>query len=837
MWRSCLPKVFLANKPLFVKKEEEAMTTQASQNNSSTIRRAAVIGSGVMGAGIAAHLANAGMRVTLLDIVPHSLTAEEERQGLTLSDAKVRNRLANAAIAKMGKSQPAQLYDPAWSSRITPGNLTDHLELLGEADWIVEAVVERLDIKREVLEAIEAARRPGSIVSTNTSGLSAASMAEGRSKEFRQHFAVTHFFNPPRYMKLVEIVPTEDTTSEVIQLLTEVCEKRLGKGVVLAKDTPNFIANRIGTYGMLVTLEDTLAFGLTVEEADALTGPAMGRPKTATLRMLDLVGLDTLLHVVDNVRERSNDPAEQKVFARPPLLEKLAASGRLGEKTGAGFYRKVKGKGGSEIESLKLDTLEYGPKRSVNSPVIDASKAAKGAAAKVKALLRTDPQDRYAKFAWSTIKKTLLYAAAQVGVIADSISDIDRAMRWGFNWELGPFELWDAIGLRKSVQQMQKEGDAIPEWVAAWLEAGHESFYKVEGTERVYAASGAYKREVEEADSVSLTALKAAGKTVLSTSGASLIDIGDDVVLLEFHSPNNAIGGDILSAIRQSTEEVSQNWRGLVIANEGKNFCVGANLMLLLMEAQSGDWDEVEDIIRFFQSSMLGLKRLDRPVVAAPHRMTLGGGVEACLPADRIIYSPETYFGLVETGVGLIPAGGGCKEAAAMAAERAFIANGGKPGGDLQPHLNALFETIALAKSSTSGYEVRRLGLMRPQDKVIMRQEARITEAKRAVLELDRAGYSPPAEERIRVAGREGRAVLKVAVQAMQLSGHISEHDALIAGKLGSVLAGGDIQPGAEVSEQYMLDLECEAFLSLCGERKTQERMSHMLATGKPLRN
>ncbi|WP_141504614.1 3-hydroxyacyl-CoA dehydrogenase/enoyl-CoA hydratase family protein [Paenibacillus luteus] len=813
------------------------MALQASPKHASSIRQAAVIGSGVMGAGIAAHLANAGMRVSLLDVVPQTLTEEEERQGLALADAKVRSRLASAAIARMGKSQPAQLYDPSWSSRITPGNLTDHLALLGEADWIIEAVVERLDVKREVLSMIEAARKPGAIVSTNTSGLSAASMVGERSEEFRQHFGVTHFFNPPRYMKLVEIVPTVDTAPAVVSLLKEVCEKRLGKGVVIAKDTPNFIANRIGTYDMLVTLQDALAFGLTVEETDALTGPAMGRPKTATLRMLDLVGLDTLLHVVDNVRERSEDPLEQAVFARPQLLEQLVASGRIGEKSGAGFYRKVKGKGSSEIEALRLDTLEYGPKRLVSSPVIDASKAAKGAAAKVKALLRTDPQDRYARFAWSTIKKTLLYAAAQVGIIADSLSDIDRAMRWGFNWELGPFELWDAIGLRKSVQQMQKEGETIPAWVLAWLGEGHESFYKAEGSERVYASSGAYKSEEREADSLSLAALKASGKTVLSTSGASLIDIGDDVVLLEFHSANNAIGGDILSAIQQSVREVSQNWRGLVLANEGRNFCVGANLMLLLMEAQSGEWDEVEEIIRFFQSSMLALKRLDRPVVAAPHRMTLGGGVEACLPADQIIYSPETYFGLVETGVGLIPAGGGCKEAAAMAAERALIASGGKAGGDLQPHLNALFETIALAKTSSSGYEVSRLGLMRPQDRVIMRQEARFGEAKRAVLELDRAGYLPPAEGRIRVAGREGNAVLKVAVQAMRLSGHISGHDALIAGKLASVLAGGDIQPGAEVSEQYLLDLECDAFLSLCGERKTQDRMSHMLATGKPLRN
>ncbi|MBD2872416.1 3-hydroxyacyl-CoA dehydrogenase/enoyl-CoA hydratase family protein [Paenibacillus arenilitoris] len=815
------------------------MTIQGSRRSASLIRRAAVIGSGVMGAGIAAHLANAGMRVLLLDVVPQALTAEEEKQGLTLADARVRNRLAAAAVGRMGKAQPAQLYDPAWTARIMPGNLADHAAELGEADWIVEAVVERLDVKREVFAAVDAHRRPDTIVTTNTSGLSAASMAEGRSESFRRHFAVTHFFNPPRYMKLVEIVPTADTAPEVVSLLREACEKRLGKGVVIAKDTPNFIANRIGTFGMLVTLEDTLGYGLTVEEADALTGPAMGRPKTATFRMLDLVGLDTLLHVVDNVRERSENPGERAVFARPAVLERLVAGGRTGEKAGAGFYRKIKGKNGSEIESLRLDTLEYGPRRPVSSPVIDAAKAAKGTAAKAKALLLTDPRDRYARFAWSTIKKTLLYSAEQVGVIADSITDIDRAMRWGFNWELGPFELWDAIGLRRSVQQMKEEGETVPEWVEALLADGRESFYKTDGERRLYAAGSGYEREEQEADAIALAALKASGKTVLSTAGASLIDIGDDVVCLEFHSPNNAIGGDILSAIRRSVKEVEQNWRGLVLANEGRNFCVGANLMLLLMEAQSGEWEEVEDIIRFFQASMLDLKRLERPVVAAPHRMTLGGGVEACLPADQIIFSPETYFGLVETGVGLIPAGGGCKEATAMAAERALAPGGGKQAGDgdVQPQLNALFETIALAKTSSSGYEVGRLGLMRPQDRVIMRQEARIAEAKRAVLELDRAGYAPPPEKRVRVAGREGKAVLKVAVQAMRLGGHISEHDALIAGKLAHVLAGGDVRPGAEVSEQYLLDLECEAFLSLCGEAKTQQRMSHMLATGKPLRN
>ncbi|MFX3633244.1 MAG: 3-hydroxyacyl-CoA dehydrogenase NAD-binding domain-containing protein [Candidatus Pristimantibacillus sp.] len=800
-------------------------------NRTGAVKRAAVIGSGVMGAGIAAHLANAGMRILLLDIVPQSLTAEEESLGLTLEHPHVRNRLAKSALQRLVKTKPAPLYDAKFATAITAGNLEDHLAELSEVDWIIEAVVERLDVKRELLARVETVWRPGTLVSTNTSGLSVAEMTEGRSEAFRQHFAATHFFNPPRYMKLVEVVPTPDTDPEVVAKLTELCEKRLGKGVVAAKDTPNFIANRIGAYGMLVTLEETIRFGLTIEEADALTGPAMGRPKTATFRMLDLVGLDTLLHVVDNVRERSDNPAEREVFTRPPILEQLVASGRLGEKSGSGFYRKVKSaKGGSEIEALDLKSLTYLPKRQISSTVIDAAKSAKGSAAKVRALLQAEPGNRFSLFAWHSIKRTLLYAAEQVDVIADSIVDVDKAMKWGFSWELGPFELWDAIGVNASVQRMRAEGDEVPEWVLNWLDQGNSSFYGAEDGKRVYVSHGAYVKEQQDQDDISLYALKESGKTVLRTSGASLIDLGDEVVCLEFHSPNNAIGGDILDAIRQTTEEVSSNWRGLVIANEGRNFCVGANLMLLLMEAQNEEWDEVENIIRLFQSSMLGLKRLDRPVVAAPHRMTLGGGVEACLPADLIIYSPETYFGLVETGVGLIPAGGGSKEAVIMAANRAS-------GGDIQPHLNALFETIVMARTSTSGFDVEQLGLKRPQDRVIMRQDARIAEAKRAVLELDRAGYSAPQESRIRVAGREGKAVMRLGVKSMQLSGMISKHDALIATKLAHVLAGGDASPGTEVSEQYLLDLECEAFLSLCGERKTQERMSHVLATGKPLRN
>lgn len=883
------------------------------------IRRAAVIGSGVMGAAIAGHLANAGMRVTLLDIAPRALTPEEEKAGLTLERPEVRRRLASSAIAKLKTSKPAALYDAAFANRITPACLEDDAAVLAEAEWIVEAVTERQDIKRNVLDIIERNRALGALVSTNTSGLSVTELTEGRSSDFRQHFLATHFFNPPRYMKLVEIVPTPDTDVSALLRLTEVCERQLGKGVVVAKDTPNFIANRIGTYGMMVTLEEQVRFGLTVEEVDALTGPAMGRPKTATFRMLDLVGLDTLLHVVDNVRERSSDPEDASVFARPAVLERLVAEGRLGEKSGGGFYRKQRSASGrSEIEALSLQTHEYAPSAKVSSPIIDASKAAKGAGAKAQALLagvwkapiiptgpavseapaaslsaelqtpaapstaaQQQPQSngetasitgiaepapapadsanasptsvpsttaaiappspaalpkdvRYALFAWHSLKRTLLYAARQVGVIADNIVDIDRAMEWGFNWELGPFALWDSLGVERTVNRMKAEGDTIPTWVEEWLAAGNRTFYQQEGLHRFYVSDGRYRELQEPPDSISLAALKSSGRTIFSNTGASLIDLGDEVACLEFHSQNNAIGADILSAIRRSAEEVGRNWRGLVIANEGRNFCVGANLMLLLMEAQSGEWDEVEEIIRTFQDSMLRLKRLDRPVVAAPHRMTLGGGVEACLPADQIIFSPETYYGLVETGVGLIPAGGGCKEAAIMAASRATTGH----AGSLHEQLVPLFETIAMAKTTTSGYEAASLGFKRPQDTVIARQDARIVEAKRAVLALDQAGYTAPdTNARIPIAGREGKAILLLAVDSMKRGGYISAHDARIASKLAHVIAGGDAAPGAEVSEQYLLDLECEAFLALLGEPLTQQRMRYMLETGKPLRN
>lgn len=797
--------------------------------SSRNITKAAVIGSGVMGSGIAAHLANAGIPCLLLDIVPTSLTPEEEKAGLTLDHPKVRSRLASKAIAALPKSSTAPLYSADFVERITPGNTEDHLGQLKDVDWIIEVVTERLDIK-SIFKQIEGVRKEGTIVSTNTSGISVHAMVEDCSEEFRRHFLGTHFFNPPRHMKLLEMIPGFDTDPDITQFMVEFCTKRLGKGVVLAKDTPNFISNRIGIYGLLVTLQEMVKNSYTVEEVDAATGPVLGRPKSATFRTLDLVGIDTFVHVARNVYDSVPDGEEKDVFTVPDVMNELVTRGWIGEKGGQGFYKKVKGDQGSQILSLNLSTMEYNPSAKVSSPSIEAAKAVKGAKRKIKAFLGT--QDRYSELAWSVLKQVLVYAADKLGEIADSIQDIDNAMKWGFNWELGPFETWDLIGLPESVQRMETEGTIVPAWVKDWIATGNKSFYQQKDGEVFHYYKGEYTGVEVQPELISLQALKLQNRIIRSNTGANLIDIGDGVACLEFTSPNNAIGADILVMIQQSVDEVRANYRGLVLANEGRNFCVGANLMIMLMEAQSGDWDEVDDIIRLFQGSMMKLKALEKPVVAAPHRMTLGGGVEACLPADRIIFSAETYFGLVETGVGLIPAGGGCKELVLRTSNRHPDKE-----SDLQPEINKIFEMVAMAKTSTSGHEAIRMGYGRSVDSVVMNQDYRIYEAKQAVLAMDRTGYAPPQPGKARVVGRDGRAVLQMGAIDMRRSGYISDHDLLIAKKLAHILTGGDVPAGTVVSEQHLLDLEREAFLSLLGEVKTQQRMQHMLAKGKPLRN
>lgn len=795
-----------------------------------TIRNAAVIGSGVMGAAIAAHLANSGIPCLLLDIVPAALTPEEEAAGLALSSPKVRNRLAAQAIAGLKKAKQAAFYEEAFAERLTPGNLEDHLHLLSGVDWIVEVVVERLDVKKQVLKRIESVWQTGTIVSTNTSGISLRDMTADCGDDFKKHFLGTHFFNPPRYMKLLEIIPGERTDPAILSFMKDFCEKRLGKGVVICKDTPNFIGNRIGVFNFLVTLREMEAQGLTVEEVDAVTGPLMGRPNSATFRTLDYVGIDVLQHASNNVKDQMRDEAEAVMFEVPEIVRELVGRGWIGEKRGQGFFKRVKGASGSEIHALNLKTFEYAVSAKVSADSLAAANKAKGAEGKLKTLLAAD--DRYAAFAWNVLKHTLLYSAEKLGEIADSIVDIDRAMKWGYNWELGPFELWDAIGLPSSAERMEAEGLTVPSWVKEWISAGHSSFYQNRQGTVFHYQSNQYKNMESRPEIISLQALKANGKTILSNADASLIDLGDDVACLEFHSKGNSLGQLSVEMIVRSVAEAERNYRGLVLANEGKNFCAGANIAELLATAKAGEWDRLDETIRQFQQAIQALSGLSRPYAAAPHQKTLGGGVEVCLPADVIVFSPETYFGLVETGIGVLPAGGGCKELALRASRQHR-----DPKADLQPAINRAFETIAMAKVSTSGFDTDRLGFMRPTDIVIANSDFRIYEAKMAVLNLDRSGYRKPLPEKIRVVGEEGKAVMKFMAYSLHESENCSEHDRKVANHVAHVLAGGDVPAGSRVTEQYLYDLEREAFASLLGEAKTQQRVEHVLTTGKPLRN
>jgi len=791
------------------------------------IGKVAVLGSGIMGSGIAAHLANIGIPTLLLDIVPRELTEAEEKKGLTLEDKAVRNRLAADSIQKLKKQKPAPLTKKDNIEFIEAGNMEDDMKRLSEVDWILEVVVENLDIKKKVFAQVDEFRKQGSIVSSNTSGISVEAMAEGRSDDFRSHFLGTHFFNPPRYLKLLEIIPTKETSKEVFDFMREFGEDTLGKGVVEAKDTANFIANRIGTYGLLVTVREMVKRGYSIGEVDSVTGPAIGRPKSATFRTLDVVGLDTFLHVAKNVYDQV-DGDEKEVFNPPAFMKEMADKKMLGSKTGKGFFKKIKGEKGSEIVELDYNTMEYVERQKLKAPSVQQSKQAKGKPAKMKALIYAD--DRAGELLWNVLKPTLLYAAEKCSEVAHSINDVDLAMKWGFGWELGPFETWDAIGVEKSVARMKEEGESIPAWVEEMLEKGFTSFYESYDS---YYHNGEYSKAKINPKVINLKSLKANDKVIMKNTGASLIDLGDDIACLEFTSPNNSIGLDVLQMINKSVEEVEKNYKGLVINNQGKNFCVGANLMMMLMEAQDMNFPELDLVIRQFQKSMAKIRYSGRPVVAAPFAMTLGGGTEVCLPSASIQASSETYMGLVEAGVGLIPGGGGNKELYLRQIERL-------PEGvavDYQAIANQVFETIAMAKVGTSAQEAEELGFIRPQDGISINGDHLLHDAKQKALYLANAGYQPPKRKKIPVVGETGYATMLLGAKTMKSSGYISEHDLKIAGKLAFTLAGGRIAKGSKVDEQYLLDLEREAFLSLIGEPKTQQRMQHMLTKGKPLRN
>ncbi|THE14198.1 3-hydroxyacyl-CoA dehydrogenase/enoyl-CoA hydratase family protein [Bacillus timonensis] len=791
-----------------------------------SIKRAAVLGSGVMGSGIAAHLANIGIPTLLLDIVPRELLEVEKKKGLTLESKEVRNRLSNTAVQKLLKQKPAPLTSKENIALITTGNFEDDLAKLSEVDWIIEVVVENLDVKKKVFSQIDEVRKPGSIVSSNTSGISVEAMAEGRSEDFQKHFLGTHFFNPPRYLKLLEVIPTKNTSPEVLTFMKTFGEDVLGKGVVEAKDTPNFIANRIGTYGLLVTVREMLKGGYSIGEVDSVTGPMIGRPKSATFRTLDVVGLDTFIHVANNVYDQV-DGEEKEVFNVPDFMKKMQEKGWLGSKTGQGYFLKQ----GKEILELNPETLEYQERKKLQTPVTASIKQVKGTANKLKTLLYAE--DRAGKLLWNITSPALIYSANLLGEIADDIVAIDEAMKWGFGWQLGPFEMWDAIGLENSVKKMEAEGSQIPAWIQEMLAKGNTTFYKRENGAVSYYQNGEYKACKVNPKNIHIKTLKETNGVIKKNSGASLIDLGDDVALLEFTSPNNAIGFDIIQMINYSIEEVAKNYKGLVIGNQAKNFCVGANLAMILMEAQDDNFYDIELVVRNFQQAMMNIKYSEKPVVVAPFGMTLGGGAEICLPAAKIQASSETYMGLVEVGVGVIPGGGGNKELYINHLQ-------GMPTGvevNLQNVANKVFETIAMAKVSTSAEEARTNNFLTKDDGISFNGDHLIYDAKQSVLALSAQGYKAPVRKKVPVVGETGYATLLLGAQAMKYSGYISDHDLKIAKKLAWVIAGGNVPYGTEVDEQYLLDLEREAFLSLVGEPKTQQRMQHMLVKGKPLRN
>jgi 3-hydroxyacyl-CoA dehydrogenase len=793
------------------------------------IKKAAVIGSGVMGSGIAAHLANIGIPSLLLDIVPKELSTEEHQKGLTLEDKQVRNCLVLDAKQKLLKQKPAPLAAKSKIDLISVGNLEDDLEKLAEVDWIIEVVIENLGIKKLVFEKVDKYRKKGTIVSSNTSGISIQGMAEGRSSDFQEHFLGTHFFNPPRYLKLLEVIPTEKTKPEVMSFIRKFGEDVLGKGVVEAKDTPNFIANRIGTYGLLVTVQEMLQGGYSVGEVDSVTGPLIGRPKSATFRTLDVVGLDTFIHVANNVHEQV-EGAEKQVFEVPDFMLKMQERGWIGSKSGQGFYLKKKENGKSEILELDPQTLEYQPRKKLTSTAVEMAKQAKGTKAKIKALVYSD--DRAGKLLWSILKPVLLFSAEKTYEIADDIYAVDQAMKWGFGWELGPFEVWDTIGLEDSLVKMKKEGENIPSWLEKMVENGYSSFYKQDKGVIKYFHDSSYVATEENQKVIHLSRLKDNEAVIKKNTGASLVDLGDGVALLEFHSKNNAIGPDIIQMVNWSLDEVEKNYEGLVIGNQGKNFCVGANLALILMEAQDDNFFELDMIVRQFQKMTSRIRYSSKPVVSAPFGMTLGGGAEVCLPAATIQTSLETYMGLVEVGVGLIPGGGGNKELYLKHLERLEGAE-----YDLQKVANRVFESIAMAKVSTSAFEAKENGFLGQNDGVSINGDHLLHDAKLRVLELVKLGYQSPQRKKIPIVGEAGYATMVLGAQTMKFAGQISDHDLKIAKKLAFVIAGGKVKEGTLVDEQYLLDLEREAFLSLAGESKTQQRMQHMLIKGKPLRN
>jgi 3-hydroxyacyl-CoA dehydrogenase len=804
------------------------------------IHKVAVLGAGTMGARIAAHFANAGVPSYLLDIVPPD------------ADGPARNKIAGAGLEAAKKSKPAAFFGPELSRLVTIGNFEDDLKRLSEVDWIIEAVVENLEIKRALLKKVEAIRKPGTIITTNTSGLPVAKIAEGFSDDFRKSWFGAHFFNPPRYMRLLEIIPTSETDSAAIVAVAHFSDVNLGKGVVFAKDTPNFIANRIGTFSVLNVMRLMQEMDLSVEEVDALTGDAVGWPKSATFRTIDLVGLDILGHVVGNMEKAGGQESLPHTSPLPDFYKQMLERKWLGDKAKGGFYKKVKSGDGKGDERLALDwrTLEYRPRQKPRFPALDMAKNIEDPGVRLRTLLGLEgsPQkgDRAGAFLWSMLSDLLNYSANRVREISDSIVEIDRAMRLGFNWKLGPFELWDAAGVDATVARMKKEGHTVSANVDQLVAGGKKSWYLDDpqaASGRVYfdLRTAKYEAVKVSAGVWSVEVAKKSKGVVKKNSGASLVDLGDGVACIEFHSKMNSLGGDIVSLISQTLKPngPGDGFDAFVITNDADNFSVGANVMLLLMSVQEEEWDEVDLAIRQFQGMTQAIKFSPKPVVVAPFGLTLGGGTEITLHAAARQPYAELYAGLVEVGVGLLPGGGGCKEMVLRALDSAAAIRPGRGESiELMEAMKKAFEIIATGKVATSAHEARGLGFLHESDNITMNRERVLADAKARALELVRGGYEPPQfRTDIPAPGENVLAALRLGVHIMRQGEYISDHEVKIATKVAEVLCGGNVTSGTPVSEQYILDLEREAFKSLCGERKTQERIQYTLKTGKTLRN
>ena len=797
------------------------------------IKKIAIVGSGIMGSGIACHFANIGVEVLLLDIVPRELNDKEKAKGLTLENSMVRNRLVNEALMTSLKSKPSPIYSQKFADRITTGNIEDDLHKIKDVDWVMEVVVERLDIKQQVFEKIEQYRTPGTLITSNTSGIPIKFMNEGRSEDFQKHFAVTHFFNPPRYLKLFEVVPGPKCTQEVTDFLMMYGDKFLGKTAVLAKDTPAFIGNRIGIFGIMSLFHVVKEMGLTIEEVDKLTGPVIGRPKSATFRTIDVVGLDTLVHTANGVKDNCPNDEMRDQFVIPDYVNTMMENNWLGSKTKQGFYKMTKNASGKrEILSLDLNTLEYRAKKSAKFETLELTKTIDNVADRFKVLVAG--KDKAGEFYRKSFAAMFAYVQNRIPEISDELYRIDDGLRAGFGWEHGPFQIWDAIGVAKGVEIMKAEGKEPAAWVTEMLAKGETSFYSVKEGATFYYDIPA-KSHLKKPGQDSFIILDNIRKTneVWKNSGAVIQDIGDGILNLEFQSKMNTIGADVLTAINKAIDLAETNYQGLVIGNQAANFSVGANIGMIFMMAVEQEYDELNYAIKYFQDTMMRMRYSSIPTIAAPHGMALGGGCEISLHADKVVAAAETYMGLVEFGVGVIPGGGGSKEMALRASD--LFQKGDVQLNVLQEH----FLTIGMAKVATSAYEAFDIGLLQKgKDIVVVNKERQIAQAKQHALLMAESGYTQPAARKdILVLGKQALGMFLVGTDSMEASRYISEHDKKIANKLAYVMAGGDLSEPTKVTEQYLLDIEREAFLSLTTERKTLERIQHMLKTGKPLRN